>query len=169
MTIEERLVKSRGITDRPEFADWMLTDGRMTNGSYEGHQRDIDHAEINEFFKPSKLETPGSGAIYIKKFMRRGNIRMGVSPFGYCFAYAKTPTRMQLNKLIPGLLDAVYAKTDTYIARHTGPVTQMYQQHAMTAIQFINHLNRYVFRDNGETLYHIDKRALDFLENIKFE
>lgn len=96
MTIEERLLKKYGQTTNPELAVWMLQDGTMVNGSYGGRVREMDHLEINEFYKPSIRAVPGSGIIYIEKFMRRGNIRMGCNDAVACFSYMKTPTESQL-------------------------------------------------------------------------
>lgn len=67
MKIKDRLVQRYGLTDNFIFSVWMLRDGRLVNGSYEGHQRDVDHHEIEDFFKPSKLESPGSSYIYMRQ------------------------------------------------------------------------------------------------------
>ena len=99
MTIEERLVADYGLTDNPEFATWMLRDGRMVNGSIERRQRDIDHRCISEYFKRSVRESPGSAYIYVKKFMRRGNIRMSCSDFSYCAELMTVPDQRQVERL----------------------------------------------------------------------
>lgn len=99
MTIEQRLIAKCGLTNDFYLSLWMLKNGQLVNGSYEGHQRDIDHHEIGEFFKPSKRQTPGSSYIYIRKFMNRGNIRMGCSPCGCCVEFTKIPTQEQFNML----------------------------------------------------------------------
>ncbi len=124
MTIEQRLVKDLGTTDIPELAVWMLKDGTLVNGSYEGHQRDVDHHEIGYYFKPSIHAEPGDSYIYILKFMRRGNIRVGCSESGYYMETRTPPTEGQwkiiqrmyqtaCDKLLPfGILR--YSKTDKY-------------------------------------------------------
>lgn len=99
MTIEEKAIHAWGVTEIPELAVWMTKDGTMINGSYEGWQRDIDHREVSQFYSKSKFVTPGSAAIYLYKFMRRGNIRMGCSEYGYCMESAGKPTPAQLGTL----------------------------------------------------------------------
>ena len=99
MTIEQRLLRDYGETDVPELATWMLADGTMINGTVEGRQRDVDHRCISEYFKRSKFENPGSAGIYLRKFMRRGNIRLCCSDCGYCVELRATPTLKQLWKL----------------------------------------------------------------------
>lgn len=159
MTIEERLVKSRGLTDDPALADWLLRDGRMTNGSYEGHQRDMDHSEIGEFYKTSRLSQPGSGIVYVRKFMRRGNVRMGVSEFGYCFEFDTVPSVPQLRRLVPDIVNACLYNQETYAGRLLGPVTQMYQRRVMDGPEFLRYLDRYVFHDGFRTLTELDRRV----------
>lgn len=100
MTIEQRLVHDLGTTDDPCLAVWLLKDGTWVNGSIEGHQRDVDHHEIGGYFKPSKLASPGSSYLYMVKFMRRGNIRIGCDPD---YAYAQMlvpPTRRQIEEIL---------------------------------------------------------------------
>lgn len=109
MTIEQRLLKDYGTTEIPEFATWMLRDGTMINGSIEGHQRDIDHRCIGEYFKRSKFEDPGSAGIYMKKFMNRGNIRLCCDQFGYNIELRRVPSMDQLLHLSQIMRQARYA------------------------------------------------------------
>ena len=92
MTIEQRLLADLGATTIPDFAVWLLKDGTLVNGSHEGYQRDIDHHEIGQYFKHSKYHVPGSSTLYLRKFMRRGNIRISCSDCGLCAEYAVTPS-----------------------------------------------------------------------------
>ena len=48
-TIEEKAIQAWGTTNVPKFCTYLLINGEMLNGSYEGYRRDIDHREINEF------------------------------------------------------------------------------------------------------------------------
>lgn len=98
MKIEERLVCKMGLTNNPIMGLWLLTDGTLINGSFEGHQRDVDHRDIGEYFKKSK-EDRTSGSLYMDKFMRRGNIRWGCSDYGLTIEFHKTPTGEQLDKI----------------------------------------------------------------------
>ena len=163
MTIEQRLAITRGFTDNPYLADWLLPDGHMTNGSYEGRQRDIDHAEISGFFKHSKNQEPGNVKIYIRKFMRRGNIRMGASTWGFCFEFDRTPNEAQLKTLIPNILDAIENHVEVCAGKHRPPITQMHLIKRMTGYEFLEYLNRYIFQDNFETLYQIDHRIMNII------
>lgn len=91
-TIENRAKRQFGITEIPEFAGYMLADGTMLNFSYEGRQRDIDHREINEFFRAGNN---GWFSEPIYKFMNRGNIRCSCSSGYYGFEFIKVPTKEQ--------------------------------------------------------------------------
>lgn len=94
MTIEQKALREWGPTDDPFRAIWILRDGTLVNGCMGGCVRDVDHAEIGQFFKRSVYEDPGSNWIYIKKFMRRGNVRMSMEGTAY-FELAVPPTRQQ--------------------------------------------------------------------------
>lgn len=118
ITIEEKLLKQYGTTDDPELCVWMLKDGTMINGSYEGFQRDIDHRCVSEHFRPSKFEDPGSALIYVKKFMRRGNIRYGCSGFGYTIELTQPPTQEQFAKIQKHMRYATSNGIDTCITRY---------------------------------------------------
>lgn len=100
MTIEERAVKAWGLTNDPCCCIYMLKDGTMLNGSYEGFQRDRDHREIGQFYKHSKKEQPGDASLYIYKFMRRGNLRVGCHETGYVIELLTTPTKEQISTMI---------------------------------------------------------------------
>lgn len=93
MTIEERAVKTYGLTDIPEFAGYMLANGTMLNFSYEGNQRDEDHRNVSQFFKHS--ENDGCFSKYMYKFIDRGNIRCSCNECCYGFEFSKVPTREQ--------------------------------------------------------------------------
>ena len=95
MTIEQRALKLWGPARDPGSAIWILADGTLINGCMGSGVRDVDHAEIGQFFKPSKFQDPGSNWIYIKKFIRRGNVRMSFSQCEAFFEFAKTPSPAQ--------------------------------------------------------------------------
>ena len=119
MTIEERLQEKYGTTAIPEFASWLLNDGTLINGTRDGWQRDIDHHEIGEFFKRSKFEDLGSSYIYIKKFMRRGNIRMCCGTTDYCCEIWGTPTMEQFKTLKRVFASARQRMCRTYVDWHS--------------------------------------------------
>ena len=119
MTIEEKLVQKYGITTNPVLGVWMLRDGRLVNGSYEGHQRDVDHREVSYYYKRSVRASPGSSSIYIQKFMNRGNIRWGCSEFGFCLEYTKTPNSAQFHNIVRYLHEAEQAGIETLITHKT--------------------------------------------------
>lgn len=103
MTIEERLVAEYGLTDNPECGVWLLKDGRLVNGSYDGRQRDVDHSEICRFFRKPKgemLYRDVGPYKYVAKFMRRGNIRWGCSGSGLTLCVSTTPTIEQLEYIV---------------------------------------------------------------------
>ena len=139
ITIEEKLVRQYGVTDMPELCVWMLRDGTMVNGSYEGHQRDIDHRCISEYFKRSKFEDPGSALIYVKKFMRRGNIRYGCSDFGYCIELTQPPSSEQFAKIQKHMRYAIMNHIDTCIGRYDSKHKLVYE----TWRQYTAYLARY--------------------------
>lgn len=99
MTIEERAEKAWGLTNNPVCAIYMLKNGNLLNGSFEGRQRDRDHREIGYFYKQSTRQQPGDSSIYIYKFMRRGNLRVGCHETGFIIELLTTPTEEQLIKL----------------------------------------------------------------------
>lgn len=100
MTIEQRLLRDCGTTEEPCLAVWLLPDGEWVNGSCEGFQRDQDHHEIGAYFRPSVRQEPGSTYIYIRKFMRRGNIRVSCAQ-GFCRAEMLVPpTRSQVVQVL---------------------------------------------------------------------
>lgn len=76
-----------------------MQSGKLLNGTYCGLRRDVDHCEISQFFKRSVRQDPGSSYIYIKKFMRRGNIRVVCSDLFYGLEYAVTPTPAQIQTI----------------------------------------------------------------------
>lgn len=120
MTIEQRLVRDNGTTDGPELAVWLLADGTWVNGSKEGRQRDVDHHEIGQYFKPSKHAEPGSAYLYMLKFMRRGNIRVGCGG-GYAFAEMRVPpTEAQARELIRHFAKLSRYGVDCMIERRSG-------------------------------------------------
>lgn len=125
MTIEEKALALWGPTDDPSVGLYILKDGTMLNGGGHGYgNRVVDHVEINQFFKPSKFQEPGSSYVYIKKFVRRGNIRMSgcgctvtfelYAPptpaqwrtMGRCFAYARREDKPVEIERLPRLLSA---------------------------------------------------------------
>lgn len=95
MTIEKRALRLWGEAVSPETAIWILKDGTLVNGCMGGSVRDVDHAEIGQFFRPSKFQDPGSNYIYIKKFIRRGNVRMSMDGHDAFFELAGIPTQAQ--------------------------------------------------------------------------
>ncbi len=94
-TIEQRAKEEWGTTEVPQFAIYMLTDGEMLNGSFGGFQRDRDHREINEFMPKLSNGKPYEGMPYIRRFMKRGNIRMHCNRDSINLQFWKTPTREQ--------------------------------------------------------------------------
>lgn len=100
MKIEDRLVRDLGLTTNPEHAVWLLKDGTLVNGSYEGHQRDVDHHEISSYFKKSKREIGYMPRLYIDKFLRRGNIRWGCSSEALTVEFTKIPTPAQVKTIL---------------------------------------------------------------------
>lgn len=99
-TIEERATQAWGTTNVPQFCTYLLTNGEMLNGSYEGHQRDIDHREINEFMPIGRNEKyEYISTQYIYRFMKRGNIRMNCTNESICFEFWKIPTKEQWRTL----------------------------------------------------------------------
>ena len=79
-TIEERAISEWGITNVPQFAIYMLKNGEMINGSYEGFQRDRDHREINEFM-PCVKNVIGSYIKYTYDFLHQYYIQFDSNPF----------------------------------------------------------------------------------------
>lgn len=150
MKIEDRLVQQYGLTDNFIFSVWMLRDGRLINGSYEGHQRDVDHHKIENFFKPSKLESPGSSYIYIKKFMNRGNIRMGCSACGHFIEFTKPPSQKQLNKLSELIRFADRNEQEIGFKRYN----KKHQPITENAAGFIRYISRHTNLDIDERLLY---------------
>lgn len=142
MTIEERLLHEYGSTDIPEFATWMLKDGTMVNGSYEGHQRDEDHRCVTQFFKRSKFEDLGSAYLYLEKFMKRGNIRMSCSESGYCIELYKIPTDKQFKRLDAIMLNAASAGIETLVIHYS--VRGIRYRHSWE--EYLDWLSRYSFK-----------------------
>lgn len=138
MTIEQRLLHDHGVTTEPVLAVWMLRDGTMINGSYCGRQRDVDHHEIGQYFKRSKFQDPGSSAIYIKKFMRRGNIRYGCSSCAFCIELAVTPSQAQFDRICEHMLHAWRNRLQTCVGR-PGKNGVIYG----TFWEYIGHIRRY--------------------------
>lgn len=115
MTLEQKLIHDCGLTDNPTHGLWLLQDGTLINGSHEGYQRDIDHHEIQQYFKKSKLDTGSDSYLYMQKFMRRGNIRWGCSETGLALEFIKTPTEQQFKTILK------YARTMPQSAfKHNG-------------------------------------------------
>ena len=139
MTIEQKMLRQYGETDVAVFAQWMLSDGTMINGTVEGYQRDIDHRCVSEHFKRSKREDAGSASIYVKKFMNRGNIRMTCNQFGYCIEMRKMPTVQQFRRLREIMKEAEQMGLETYVEWHPRKSGRRHTDWD----GFIEHLRRY--------------------------
>lgn len=110
--VEARVLDHYGKTDDAALAVWLLKDGTMVNGSFENHQRDLDHRHVRDFYPELDEEAA------IRRFMRRGNIRMGFSDAGPCFEFLVPPSEEQLRILVPWAHWAVRHKTDFCAIRH---------------------------------------------------
>lgn len=105
-SIEQRAIKEYGLTEVYYFALYMLIDGTMLNGSYEGYQRDEDHRNIGCFFNykthidkyDMKVENyePWQNIV---RFINRGNIRMSCSSQRFGIEFHKLPTRAQWEQI----------------------------------------------------------------------
>lgn len=94
-TIEQRAKAEWRTTTVPQFSVYLLTNGEMLNGSFGGFQRDRDHREINEFMPKLNNGKSYEGMPYIRRFMKRGNIRMHCNRESVNLQFWKTPTREQ--------------------------------------------------------------------------
>lgn len=84
------MLRYYGCCENYSLATWLLADGTLLNGSCEGHQRDVDHAEAGYYFKKAQ------GKEAVKKMLRRGNIRvMCQDDSGYLFQVKRNPTSEQ--------------------------------------------------------------------------
>lgn len=119
VTVEMKAKEQWGTTTVPQFCTYLLKDGSMLNGSYEGFQRDIDHREINQFLyhKPDSKNL-GSSYPYIYRFMKRGNIRMSCNEETIAFEFWKTPTREQWLIIKNLLKEADELGLDIYIEKY---------------------------------------------------
>ena len=139
MTIEERMIQAWGTTDTPELAIYLLPDGTFVNGSYCGFQRDRDHRDINEFFKPSIRQDHD---VYIEKAMYRGNIRVMCDTQGYWFELAKTPTRKQVIRLYEANEQAIINRIEFGIGIRKRP--NFWRPCKIYSFdEYMNHLIRY--------------------------
>lgn len=74
--IERKAIIMFGTTPVHNLAGYITRHGHMLNFSHEGHQRDIDHREVDELFEDEEIENkPGSNTAALVKFMNLGNIR----------------------------------------------------------------------------------------------
>lgn len=117
-TIEIRAKAEWGTTKEPRFAVYMLTDGTMLDGSYEGRQRDRDHREINEFMPCINNGRPYEGYPYIRRFMNRGNIRMSCNRESINIQFWHIPTWEQWQSLRKILEDAKKLGQSIYIEKY---------------------------------------------------
>lgn len=92
-SIELRLLTDYGETHSFSLCSWILSDGTLVNGSYEGYQRDFDHGTIAEYYKTKNTFKA------VQKFMRRGNIRCMCHEFGYLFQFTVPLTENQKKQL----------------------------------------------------------------------
>lgn len=141
MTIEEKALKTWGEASCPEAAIWITRDGTLVNGCMSGYIRDVDHAEIGQFFKTSKYHQPGSAWLYIKKFINRGNVRMCFSSCEAYFELSRTPTRTQLRTMCRCFAAARRKSLDVRIER-MGRVPGAGK--CYTREEYMAHLARYV-------------------------
>lgn len=117
-TIEERAKQEWGTTEIPQFAIYMLPDGDMLNGSFEGFQRDRDHREINEFMPTLNNGKLYDGIPYIRRFMKRGNIRIHCDKESINLQFWKTPTRDQWISLRTILKECEELNMSIYIEKY---------------------------------------------------
>ena len=110
-SIEARAKKVFGTCDYFPHATWLLKDGTLLNGSCEGKQRDVDHAEIGDFYEKAQ------GAEAVKKFIRRGNVRVMCDQNAYIFQLRNHPNEEQENVLLNAYYDACDRKIPYLIYR----------------------------------------------------
>lgn len=96
LTAEQKAKNLWGTTSRIALCIYILVDGIMLNGSYEGYQRDKDHREINEFLYHSKNDQYSEPMI---RFIKRGNIRCNANKYGINLEFKKLPTFEQWQTL----------------------------------------------------------------------
>lgn len=150
MTIEQKLKWDYGTTDDARLCQWMLADGTMINGSVEGHQRDVDHHEINQYYKTGIRETYDNGGLYIIKFMRRGNIRVSCSYSGFCFDMIGPPTQAQLDTMTQQFRIALRNCIPIFIACRKRQQPER-ESTGYTLLKYLKYLERYT-RLNTEKL-----------------
>lgn len=113
-SVETSLLRQYGQTDNFGLAVWLLRDGTLVNGSFEGNQRDLDHRHIADFY-------PGLDPVdAICKFMRRGNVRMGFSGNVPCFEFLVPLSDRQIARLVPWAHWAANNAIDFCAIRHAG-------------------------------------------------
>lgn len=94
---ERSSIKRFGTTDSIRLAGYITPHGHLLNFSYEGHQRDMDHREIQDIM-PDDL----SGTNAMIAFMNLGNIRLS-----FCGAdMSVKPTHQQMDMLRRALISA---------------------------------------------------------------
>lgn len=93
---EQKAVMSWGITNNINLCIYILKDGQMLNGSYEGYQRDKDHREINEFLYSVKNDRCSEP---MKRFIKRGNIRVHANKDGINLEFKRLPNYKQWQTL----------------------------------------------------------------------
>ena len=151
MTIEQKLVKQYGTTDCPEFATWMLKDGTMVNGTFEGYQRDVDHICVALFYKQKAgKEACRNPYTYLRKFMDRCNLRICTSDGCFGFHFSGAPMQKQVDRILTLYHEADGFYPESYILHHTRS-----GETRMNIYQFIDYLKRYTNRNLPEWCYCI--------------
>ena len=136
-SIENRAKKYYGLTDRFQLAGYLLTDGTMLNFSDEGYQRDQDHRNIGYFYKKA------SGNNALRKFLKRGNIRIMCHGKDYNFEYYRLPTKEQFQQLQRAYFEFLRnMNTDSSFCIEKEIHTNIYNHYAFET--FCNHISKYV-------------------------
>lgn len=116
-TIEDKAINLLGTTEVPRLALYMLLNGTMLNGSYDGFYRNVDHRQIAEvmYITSKKIY---DGLPYVRRFMARGNIRMNCNTNSINLQFWKVPSRDQWMTLQTILKEAEELGLQIYIEKY---------------------------------------------------
>ena len=144
-SIESRAKKYYGLTDCFQLAGYLLQDGTMLNFSDGNYQRDQDHRNIGYFY------TNALGTNALRKFLRRGNIRIMCHENSYNFEYYKLPTKEQFRQLQHAYFEFqknIKPNSSFWIEKEIR--TNTYNTYDFET--FCNHISKYV---DYEVIYYV--------------
>ena len=136
----QKAVEYFGLTENPNLAGYLLTNGNMLKFSYDGYQRNIDHREIKDVLDYVSTEESNSNAMI--EFINYGNIRLNER----CMELSKPCTEKQLKtiaSIIRRIKQSDYPYFQVDISNNNGTVVKSFSYDFPLFTDIVTDINNY--------------------------